>query len=277
MRQPLDISEIEKIGDQIDGMDMRYIVPGLLRGLSILQLFTLNRPELTLTEIAAALGLTRSATYRLTYTLETTGFLLRSEETKRYRVSGLVLSLGFEYLQSREIVEVAQTVLQRLSTATQAASYLTELDGTDALHIARAVPKAPLVSNLQVGRRLPAHATATGRIILAYRPDDELQQYFDAALRAPSDGVAQPPESLESLIAVARADRARGYILHPSIYEPQVTSIAMAILDPKGRSVAAINFVAPHHLFDRIGGETKAVGFITTAAEELMSALGFRR
>ncbi|MGV8987223.1 MAG: IclR family transcriptional regulator [Cypionkella sp.] len=149
-----------------------------MRGLAVLQLFTIEKPELSLTEIAALMGLTRSATYRLTYNLETTWFLSRVEGGKKCCATGLVLSLGFQFLYARTLVEVAQPILKDLSARTQAASYLSELDGPEVVQLLWATPAAALVGNLQVSRRLPAHARATGRIILAYRKEAELQKLY---------------------------------------------------------------------------------------------------
>src|SRR5262245_8682051 len=96
-------------------IDRRYLVPGLSRGLAALALFTRRDPALTLVEVAKGLGLSRSAAFRLIYTLEKDGFVARDEETRRFQLTSKVLSLGFEFLQSPAVTEVAQPYLRGLS------------------------------------------------------------------------------------------------------------------------------------------------------------------
>ena len=98
--------------------DSRYIVPALSRGLVLLEAFSAERPTLTLSELSKAVGLSRSSTYRLVYTLEDMGFLLRDEGTKNYRLGTRILALGFAYLASQELVEIAQPHLETLRDRT---------------------------------------------------------------------------------------------------------------------------------------------------------------
>ncbi len=88
-------------------------MPGLSRGLALLQLFPRSKPAKTLAELAAGLGLSRSATYRLVYTLEADGFIARDAETRRYRLTSKTLDLGFEYLHAQPITEIRPAVPAR--------------------------------------------------------------------------------------------------------------------------------------------------------------------
>src|SRR5690606_4740884 len=85
----------------------RYIVPGLVRGLQVLQAFTPERSEMTLSEIGEALGMTRSAAFRSVYTLAQLGYLLHDQRAGRYALGPAVLRLGYGYLATRELIEVA--------------------------------------------------------------------------------------------------------------------------------------------------------------------------
>ena len=87
--------------------DDRYLVPGLVRGLQALQAFTPERRRMTLVEIGAALGITRSAAYRLVYTLDQLGFLVHDPQTRTYALGPAVLRLGDGYIASRDLAEVA--------------------------------------------------------------------------------------------------------------------------------------------------------------------------
>ena len=126
-----DVATREEVGSAAEAgetIDERYIVPGLSRGLALLQLFTRHQPEQKLTEIAAGLGLSRSATYRLVYTLENDGFLRRDPNTRRYRLTAKVLSLGFEFLFAQPLTDIAQPFLRQLVDTVLTSGLLRKID-----------------------------------------------------------------------------------------------------------------------------------------------------
>ncbi|MFC7557433.1 IclR family transcriptional regulator [Pseudoroseomonas wenyumeiae] len=151
--------------------DERYLVPALIRGLGLLQAFGPGRTEMTLAELAAAIGVTRSAAYRLAYTLEHLGFLRHDPRGRRYALGPEVLRLGYGYLASRDLVEVAGPALEALRDRTGWSAHLGILEGTEVVYVARVPTRRSVASNVQLGSRLPAHATAMGRILLAALPE----------------------------------------------------------------------------------------------------------
>lgn len=257
-----------------DEIDERYMVPGLSRGLALLQLFTRERPAQSLAELAAGLGLTRSAAYRLVYTLEKERFLARDAATRRYRLTSKVLTLGFDYLHAQGIIEQAQPFLRALSDKTRAASYVIILDGWESVYLARIAPPAVgLVSNLQVGMRLPAHVTASGRILLAHLSENDLREVYRRLQRECK--AVPPPASFAELKAQAEADRRRGYVYSASLFGPGSFSMACAVRDSSGGAVAAVNVLGPQALFDQLGGETVLRGQVGDAIGALSERLGF--
>jgi IclR family pca regulon transcriptional regulator len=259
--------------DGRERIDPRYVVPGLSRGLALLQLFTRHKPAQTLAELAAGLELSRSAAYRLVYTLEKDGFIAREPTTRRYSLTSKVLTLGFEYFNSQTITEVAQPFLQRLSDATSASAHLVILDGWHAVYLARVSPSVGLVSNLQVGSRQPAHITASGRMLLADLPEPRLRT-IHALLRHECRSVAAP-ESFEALRHRANEDRARGYVFHKSVIDPGLTSCAAAVRDGAGTAVAAITIVGPDRNIETFGGEPALARLIVEATGAMSAKLGY--
>jgi len=256
-----------------DVIDPRYMVPGLSRGLKALALFTRRTPTLSLVDIARGLELSRSAAYRLIYTLDRDGFVLRDEETRKYRLTAKTLSLGFEYLQSQAITEIAQSYLRNLCDRTAATTYLAILDGWHAVYLARALPAVGLVSNLQTGARLPAHLTASGRIMLAFQDDTGRADMFQRLKREGRE--AQCP-TWQDFSAQVRADRQRGYVFHRSILDPGLVSLACPIRDHDSTTVAAVTVIVPEKLCDRFGGEKALRPLVTDTAAEISSRLGYR-
>ena len=257
-----------------DQIDPRYIVPGLSRGLALLQLFPRSKPAKTLAELAAGLGLTRSATYRLVYTLEADGFIARDPETRRYRLTSKTLDLGFEYLHAQPITEIAQPFLRTLSDRTNAAAHVAILDGWHAVYPARALPNAGLVSNLQLGARLPAHTTSSGRIMLAYQDEDRLRGIYER-LRKELRG-AQAVASAHDFNGQIAADRKRGYVFHHSTVDPGLVSLAFPIRDHDSRVIAAVTVIVPEKLSEAIGGERTLRPMVHDTADAISRKIGYR-
>lgn len=254
-------------------IDERYVVPGLSRGLALLQLFTRERPEQKLTELAEGLGLTRSAAYRLVYTLEKEGFLARDTGTRRYRVTPRVLNLGFEYLYSRPLTSAAQPYLIRLSEQTRATAYLMVLDGWETVTLSRVLPVAPLITTLQIGRRIPAHLSASGRAMLSNFTPEALKPIY-RRIAAECRNYPVPP-SFDALLESLSEDRRRGYVLSPSIFEPSITSCAAAVLDGSG-PIGALAAIAPHSFVEETGGEAAVSSLVLDATRSLSAQLGHR-
>ncbi|MBX9846347.1 MAG: IclR family transcriptional regulator [Xanthobacteraceae bacterium] len=221
------------------GADARYLVPALDRGLQILQTLAGDRRKLSLSEIAAALGVTRSSAYRLLYTLGHFGFVDCDPETKNYMLGSQVLRLGYGYLASRDLVEVAMPHLVRLRDRTSWSAHLGELHGRDVLYLARVPTRRSIASTVHVGTRLPAHATAMGRILLSQLSEAEvLELYQDEPAVAP--GAAKAVDAA-GLVRQLAEDRASGVVVQNAVYEPGVASVAAPIHDVTGKILAAIN------------------------------------
>jgi IclR family transcriptional regulator, pca regulon regulatory protein len=250
------------------------MVPGLSRGLKLLQLFTAARPAQALVEIAAGLSLSRSAAYRLVYTLEKDGFLARDEGTRKYRVTSQTLDLGFEYLHSQTITEVAQPHLRRLSDQTGAAAYVAILDGWHAVYLTRAAPASGLIGNLQIGARLPASATSSGRIMLAFQSDERLAAIHQQARREGRG--TQVPAALPELRVQAQEDRRRGHVFHRSTIDPGLVSLACPVRDHASAIAAAVTLVVPETLSNNLGGEKRLQPPVSEAASAISRQLGWR-
>lgn len=264
-------SRMEQTSDRIDP---RYIVPGLSRGLAVLQLFPRSKPAKTLAELAAGLGLSRSAAYRLVYTLEADGFIARDSETRRYRLTSKVLDLGFEYLHAQPITETAQPFLRVLSDRTNAAAHVAILDGWHAVYLARALPNAGLVSNLQLGARLPAHTTSSGRIMLAFQDETRLNSIYEKLKSETRGALAAPPR--EEFNAQITADRKRGYVFHRSTVDPGLVSLAFPIRDHGSLVVAAVTVIVPEKIANAMGGEKALRPMVQETADGISRKIGYR-
>jgi PcaR/PcaU/PobR family beta-ketoadipate pathway transcriptional regulator len=254
--------------------DERYMVPGLARGLAMLSAFTAEQPQLSLADLARAVGLTRSSAFRVAYTLAELGYLVRDEATKSYRLGPRVLGLGFAFLSSIEIVEVAQPHLMALRDRTQCSAHLAILDGREIVYVARHAVQKALTSHVQVGSRLPAHATSMGRALLSQLSADDVRARFAGQpLEAFSKVTAT---TLDDLIAQLARDRAQGYVLSRSNFERGIASVAAPVFDADGAVTAAINITTPESTLSGDDLETWIRDAVVDTAATISEWLGHR-
>ena len=253
----------------------RYVVPGLARGLRLLELFDRTRPEWTLAELTAATGLPRSTTYRLVVTLEQLGYLDRTRPHKTYRLGARVLHLGFEFLDSQELVEIAHAPLQRLSVRTGGSTHLAILDGTDAVYLLRVAGPNRLVSNVRAGTRLPAHATVMGRALLSGHSAEALRARFAGAPLAPA--TRETATTIEALEAQVGDVRTLGYAISVAGFEAGIASVGAPVRNAAGDVVAAINFTGPDSQFGRERLMAEVVGTLCETAGDISRSLGWRK
>ncbi len=227
--------------------DQRYLVPALVRGLSILSTLSSANSSPTLSEVAASLGVTRSSAYRLLYTLGHLGFVEYDSRAKTYALGPQVLALGYGYLASRDIPAVALPHLERLRDRTGWSAHLGELHGCEVLYLARVPTRRPVSSTVHVGTRLPAHATSMGRVLLSGLTDDEIRQRYQEDtcqedMGRPLD--LSPYGSVAALLEQIVGDRLTGAVVQNAVYEAGVASVAAPIRDVTNRIVGAINISA---------------------------------
>jgi DNA-binding IclR family transcriptional regulator len=254
----------------------RYLVPALVRGLSILQELSGERRRLTLSDVAAALRVTRSSAYRLLVTLGHLGFVAFDPETKTYALGAEVLRLGYGYLASRDLVEVAMPHLLRLRDRTGWSAHLGELLGRDVVYLARVPTRRSIASTVHIGTRLPACLTTMGRVLLSDLLEDEVRDLYRDAPAA--EALDKSNATVAELINQLAVDAACGVVVaQHSGYEPGVASIAAPIRDMTNQIVAAINISAVALLTSdaELDGPLKAE--VLASAEAISRDLGYRQ
>jgi DNA-binding IclR family transcriptional regulator len=221
-------------------VDGRYLVPALTRGREILSALSGERRSLTLSDVAASLGVTRSSAYRLLYTLVHLGFVIYDADSKSYQLGPEILNLGVGYLASRDLVEVAMPHLNRLRDRTGWSAHLGELHGAEVVYLARVATRRSIASTVHVGTRLPARVTTMGRVLLSGLSEQDIRDLYGDDLGIKTKAAVNLPGLLDQLAA----DRVRGFVVQNSVYEPGVASVAAPVRDMTDRIVAAINISA---------------------------------
>jgi IclR family pca regulon transcriptional regulator len=215
----------------------REAMGGLAKGLSVIRAFARDRPTLSLSDIAAATGMPAATARRCLLTLEELGYVTRSG--RQFVLRPKVLELGAAYLESMNIEQLTKTHLEELARSTGDSAALCVLDGTETVYVARASIRTLLRLEAHVGSRFPAHATSTGRVLLAGLSAEHLRQYFDTVtLEALTDRTVTDPVRLRQIIEECRRS---GHAAVEDELAYGVVALAVPVFDQASRVVAALN------------------------------------
>jgi IclR family pca regulon transcriptional regulator len=194
-------------------------------------------PGLTLSDVARETSLTRAAARRFLLTLEDLGYV-RAED-RRFSLTPRVLELGYSFLSSLTLPEIAQPHLRELVGQVNESSSVSLLDGPDIVYVAREPTQRIMTVAISVGTRFPAYATSMGRVLLAGLGDAQLDAFL-----ARADRKKLTPETLTDEAALRRElerVREQGWAVVDQELEGGLRSVAAPIRDPRGGVVAAIN------------------------------------
>jgi IclR family pca regulon transcriptional regulator len=212
-------------------------VQSFARGLQVIRSFSAQAPQQTLTEVAARSGLSRAGARRILLTLQTLGYV--SSDGRLFKLTPRILDLGFAYLSSMPMWNLAEPEMQALAARVGESCSAAMLDGADIVYVLR-VPTHKIMSiSLGVGSRLPAHCTSLGRMLLAGLSDDEALNLLHASDRPAltRHTVTEPNE----LLARVRLARKQGWCLVNQELEEGLISLAAPLTDRSGRTLAALN------------------------------------
>lgn len=212
-------------------------VQSFARGLEVIRSFSTQAPQQNLTQVAARSGLSRAGARRILLTLLSLGYV--ESDGKLFRLTPRILDLGFAYLSSMPIWNLAEPVMESLVEQVKESCSAAVLDGTDIVYVLR-VPTHKIMSiSLGVGSRLPAYCTSMGRVLLSALPQEELMQRLGASERtARTKHTATGVADLATRIAQVRK---QGWSLVNQELEEGLVSMAAPISNRAGEMVAALN------------------------------------
>jgi IclR family pca regulon transcriptional regulator len=217
-----------------------HFVQSLERGLAVIRAFDAASPELTLSDVARATGLTRAAARRFLLTLVELGYM--RTDGRLFGLRPRILELGYAYLSSLSLPEVAQPHLEELVAEVHESCSVSLLDGNDIVYVARVPTKRIMTVAISVGTRFPAYATSMGRVLLAYRPADWLEAYLESVELRPL--TPRTITDRAKLRTTLNRIRSQGFALVDQELEEGLRSLAVPIHDSAGAVIAAINLSA---------------------------------
>jgi len=212
-------------------------VQSFARGLQVIRSFSAQTPQQTLSEVAQRTGLTRAGARRILLTLQGLGYV--NCNGRQFSLAPRILDLGFAYLSSLPLWNLAEPVMERLVEEVKESCSAAVLDGSDVVYVLR-VPTHKIMSiNLGIGSRLPAYCTSMGRTLLAEldnRTLDELLRAHPLVRRT-----ARTIVDTAALKAELAKVREQGWCLVDQELEEGLVSLSSPIRDRAGRAIAAMN------------------------------------
>jgi IclR family pca regulon transcriptional regulator len=223
-----------------DGVRPADFVQSLERGLAVIRAFDADHPTMTLSEVARATGLTRAAARRFLHTL--VGLKYMRSDGRLFSLRPRILELGYAYLSSLSLPEVAMPHLEHLVEEVHESSSVSVLDGDEVVYVARVPTKRIMTVGINVGTRFPAHVTSMGRVLLAAHTDDWLQGYLASVRLQPFTD--RTITDRDDLLAELRRIREQGWTMVDQELEAGLRSLAAPIHGTSGEVVAAVNVSA---------------------------------
>jgi IclR family pca regulon transcriptional regulator len=217
--------------------EARVFVQSLGRGLAVIRALNVPGRGQTLSEVARDAGLPRAAARRFLLTLEELGYVRSAD--RRFWLTPRILELGYAYLSSLSLPEIAQPHLRDLVGRVNESCSMSVLDGADVVYVAREPTRRIMTVAISIGTRFPAYATSMGRVLLAELPEEELASRLG--------GSTLPGLTMRTITDAGQLERElarvrrQGWALVDQELEGGLRSIAAPVHDAAGRALAAVN------------------------------------
>ena len=238
----------------------------------ILREFGKHSTQLGVSQLARSVGVGKSTAHRVIWTLVEEGLLEKVEETGLFRLTSVMRGLGASAETAQRLHEAATLPLDNLRPHTPGTLHVAILDGFDVLYVERREGRGAIPVFRSVGARNASYVTSSGKVLLAYLPDDQLQPLV-AGMRL----VPRTPRTITSrslLLAELALVRRQGFAENRGESQPGMCSIAAPIRDPLGRVVASVSVA--EQVADETAGLLHLVRAVTETALRISAGLGWQ-
>ena len=219
----------------------RDYVISLARGLEVLRAFNRTRRKMTLSDVAAETGNTRAGARRILLTLVREGYAVA--DGRLFDLTPQVLELGFSVLSSKGTWDIARPFMEHLSEETRESVSAAVLDEYSVVYVSGTQFHRVISVGITVGRRFPAHCTATGRVLLAALPEEQWPDMLNAiSLTRMTDRTVTDKNAFREILKDVRA---KGWALVDQELEHGLLSIAVPVYQSSGGIIGAINVGIP--------------------------------
>lgn len=248
-------------------------VPAADATLRIIDFLSMQRGPVPAQTIATTLNIPRSSIYQILQVLCAHGFVLHLPEEKRYGLGSKVFELSSAYSRQQPLTRLAAPLLAKMVDLIGESAHLGVLQGTDVLYLIeeRAPHRPSLITD--VGVRLPAHLTASGRALLSSLPAAQLRAlYSSPVLPEYSSSSAPGPKHYRDLKKILELTRQKGYAVEQGEITPGFSSVGVVVRDHVGWPAAAVAITFSSHESDKASREEYTqflFGHLGSVAQEL--------
>ncbi len=244
------------------------------RVLDVLELLVKHPEGLVLTEISQRLNIPVSSLHNLLATLVRRKYLLRDDNSSRFRVGSKLIQLASQSIEPNDIIPIVDNYMEELKNLVGETTSLAILEGSEIVFIhKKAAPGVLQVIN-PVGTHLPAHATGSGKVILAHMKKDDVEHLYPGEdLPKLTQNTIDTKQGLIKELIKIKQD---GYAFDQQESALGVWAIASCILDHQGKPIAALSIVGPSFRIDEKDTTTWR-SMIKTTAEKISAHLGFTK
>jgi len=252
--------------------DSRNLVNSLAKGLRVLEAFTAERPELTLSEVAGLAKIDPGTAFRMLNTLVMAGYVARVPDSKRFRLTLKVTDLGFHAIARADLRELARPILRSLVGEVNEAASLGVLDGADILYVERVRAGLTRIGvDIRIGTTIPAFWSTIGEAMLAFLPPAELERVL--ALKPRPGSFPHKPMKRDEIDDSLRNVRECGYSLRDSYFGSGLRVLAMPVLDVDNYPLASVSVAVPQIQMSSKEFREHALGAVQRAAADIARAI----
>lgn len=211
------------------------------KALQVLEAFSYEHPVLGVSELARQLGMGKSSVHRILSTLAEQGFVVKTADD-RYRLGLKLHALGQLVVNTLELRTVAHGPLEKLRNDCGETVHVAVLEGSDAMYVHRIESQATLRTFSRVGRRVPAHTTSSGKVLLAFGEPSAIDAVLATGLPRVGPRSITTERGLREVLARIRRD---GYAVSVEENERGVASIGAPVFGHDGTCIAAVSMAGP--------------------------------
>jgi len=264
---------LERAGGEVGRAKKRTRLSSVANSLRLIRAFSEDHYEIGISDLAKRLGLAKSTVHRLASTLLDQGMLEQNAGDGKYRLGLALFELGTLVRRKMDFTMEARPFLRTLMEKTGETVHLAILDHDSVLYVISLESKQALRMGSKVGTRVPVHATAVGKALLAFLPEEEIARIIARGLPASAPNTIVDGKALQRELALVRA---RSYAEDDEESEVGLRSVAAPIRNDSGAVIAAISIAGPVHRMTR----KTLLGWVrelVEAADAVSARLGWSR
>ena len=247
-------------------------VQAVQHAIEVLRCVSQTQPEIGVSEIARRVGLHKSSISRLVSTLAAEHLLERNERTEGVRLGFSLVALAAPLLSGAGLTQAAQPQINALAERSGETVNLSVWDGHQAVSVHQALGTNAITHYATPGQINPAHCTASGKLLLAFASQDEIDKALSGRLQRFTEHTKTSPAVLARELAQIRTE---GRAINHGEYASDVGAVAAGVRNMDGRTLAVVTIPAPAYRFSS-GRQTELMAMVEATAAVISAQLGYR-